>query len=146
MFSLGFKCYLELILCYMLSCVCNLRYWRTDRFILLAGGVYLMDSRLSIQATKILGTRNLPWLVCNFSSNSSSGLYQRQLVGSASSLQLSCINRTVLLFSFLCRHHLAECLSRTDNFSLSHTILEKFYFIFTTTALYSSYQRERPRT
>lgn len=42
------------------------------------------------------------------------------LFGSASLLRLSCINQTVLPFSFLCVHHLAEWLSPTNNFSLSY--------------------------
>ena len=70
--------------------------------------------RLCIQASKILGTRNLSGPVCNFSSNSSCGLQQRQL-------QLSCINRIVLLFSFL---------SPTNNISLSHTEFREIFFHF----------------
>ena len=77
-----------------------------------------------------IGTRNFPQLACNFSFNSSCSLQQRQLVGSASLLQHSCINRIVLLFSFLCHHHLAECLSPTDNFSLSHTEFREIFFQF----------------
>ena len=100
--------------------------------------------RLCIQASKILGTRNLPRPVCNFSSNSSCGLEQRQQ--SASLLQLSCINLTVLLFSLLCRYHLAVYLSRTNNFSLTHTEFGEISFIFATTALYSSCQIGRLRT
>ena len=79
--------------------------------------------RLCIQASKILGTINFSGLVCNFSSNSSCGLQQRQL-------QLSCINRIVLLFSFLYRHHLAVCLSPTNNISLSHTEFREIFFHF----------------
>ena len=86
--------------------------------------------RLCIQASKILATRNLPLLVCNFSANSFCGLQHRQLVGSVWLLQLSCKNRTVFLFSFLCRHYLAGCLSPQNNFSLSHTEFREIFFLF----------------
>ena len=36
------------------------------------------------------------------------GLQKRRLVGSSSLLQLSCITRTAMLLSFLCRLHLAQ--------------------------------------
>ena len=42
-------------------------------------------TEVCIQASKILGTRNLPWPVCNFSSNSFCCLQQRQLVPSIQS-------------------------------------------------------------
>ena len=81
--------------------------------------------------------------------NESSGkllqkLYVQALkVWSTSLMQLSCINRTILLFPFLYRHHLAEYLSSTNNSSLSHTEFEKFSLISITTALYSTYLWER---
>ena len=42
-------------------------------------------TEVCIQASKILGTRNLPWPVCNFSSNSFCCLQKRQLVPSIQS-------------------------------------------------------------
>ena len=47
---------------------------------------------------KTFGTSNLPSLVCNVSFNSFYSLWQKMLAGSASFLQLSCLNQTVLLF------------------------------------------------
>ena len=44
-----------------------------------------IQMKICIQASKILGTRNLPWPVCNFSSNSFCCLQQRQLVPSIQS-------------------------------------------------------------
>lgn len=62
------------------------------------------------------------------------------LFGSASLLQLSCVDQAVLPISFLCVHHLAECLSPTNNFSLSYPDFWEVFSHFITRALYSLYQ------
>lgn len=77
------------------------------------------------------------------------GLQQRRLVGSSSLLQLSCITRTAMHLSFLCRLHLAQ-LNASLQQIIFHSLplnFEKFFsLIFPTTSLYSLYQRERLRT
>ena len=103
----------------------QLQQWSRSKLLLPKTTKYQNSGKLQrsfIQAAKILGTRNLPRLVCIFSTNGC-GLQQRQL-------QLSCINRIVLLFSFLYRHHLAVCLSPTNNISLSHTEFREIFFHF----------------
>ena len=66
-----------------------------------------------------------------------------QQVWSASLLQLSCINRTVLLFSLLFRLHPTECLSSTNNFSSSHIKFRYIFAHFHRHITYPLYWRER---
>lgn len=55
---------------------------------------------------------SLPTIIC--------GLLQKRPTWSASLLQLSHLNRTILPFSLLCLHHFTECFSLSqNNFSLS---------------------------
>ena len=69
---------------------------------------------------KIFGTWNLLSLASNFSSYIFfGGLWQKKQFWSASLLQLSCINQTVLLF-FLCCHHFTGYLSHKNFFTLPH--------------------------
>ena len=56
-----------------------------------------MLEKWCVRAVKTFGTENLSSLVCNVSSNSFCGLWQ-MLATSASLLQLSCLNQTVMLF------------------------------------------------
>ena len=68
----------------------------------------------------------------------------RRQVWSASLLQLSCINRTVLLFfSFLFRLHSIEFLSPTNNFLSSHVKLRLIFAHFHHHVTYSLYRWER---
>lgn len=79
-----------------------------------------MIEELFVQAFKFFGTEiishlfviSLPTIIC--------GLLQKRPTWSASLLQLSHLNRTILPFSLLCLHHFTECFSLSqNNFSLS---------------------------
>lgn len=72
-------------------------------------------------------------------------LQQMRLVWPASLPQLSSINQTVLLFSRLFRHHLADASRPQKCFHSPKLNSEDFPLIFTTMALYSLYRWERLR-
>ena len=85
--------------------------------------------KLCIQASKILGTRNLPSLVSNFSLLPHA-VFSRAAIWICFIVAAFLRKSNSLPFSFLFVHHLAECLSPTNNFSLSYPDFREIFSHF----------------
>ena len=88
--------------------------------------------RLCIQVSNIFGTRNLPWLVCNCSSNSffRSSAKAAGWIYFIAAAFLHNSNSYASFFPLPPSLSLAECLSPTNNFSLSHTEFREIFLTF----------------